>query len=198
MAHLFEPFFTTKGPGQGTGLGLATAYGIVRQSGGDIRVASAPGQGTTFSIYLPCTTEPVEPAGAPARPAPVHGQGTVLLVEDEPLVRRSTRKLLESLGYRVLEASSGEEALALDREVGFDLLVSDVVMPGMKGPELARRLQARRSGLPVLFISGYAASVIGSHEFPREGLRLLQKPFDAEALGRAVQEVLEPSGAAGG
>jgi PAS domain S-box-containing protein len=198
MAHVFEPFFTTKGPGQGTGLGLATAYGIVRQSGGDTRVASAPDQGTTFSIYLPCTADPIEPAGTPARSTPVRGDGTVLLVEDEPLVRRSTRKLLESLGYRVLEACSGEEALALDRTVGFDLLISDVVMPGMKGPELARRLQALRPGLPVLFISGYAASVIGPHETPREGLRLLQKPFDAAALGRAVQEALASGGAARG
>jgi nitrogen-specific signal transduction histidine kinase/CheY-like chemotaxis protein len=190
LAHLFEPFFTTKAAGKGTGLGLATAYGIVRQSGGAILVASAPGQGTTFSIYLPCCGDAADPLPAAAGAGPARGQGHVLLVEDEAPVRRTTRKLLESLGYRVQEAASGEEALARAGQARFDLLISDVMMPGLKGPELAQRLQALQPGLPTLLISGYAASVIGDQGVLEPGLHFLQKPFTLHDLAAKVREAL--------
>ncbi len=190
LSHLFEPFFTTKAAGKGTGLGLATSYGIVQQNGGAIQVRSAPGQGTTFTILLPCTGDRAEPAAAPAGPAPVRGEGLLLLVEDEAPVRRTTRRLLESLGYRVLEAGSGEEALALAEGTAFDLLVTDVMMPGMKGPELSQRLRARRPGLETLFISGYTASVIGSGGILEAGTHFLKKPFSVEDLALKLREAL--------
>jgi signal transduction histidine kinase/ActR/RegA family two-component response regulator len=195
LAHIFEPFFTTKPEGRGTGLGLATTYGIVQQNGGAITVASTPGQGTTFTIYLPCATERADPSDGPA-PAPVHGRGTILLAEDEAPVRRTTRKLLESLGYRVVEAASGDEVLAAARDTAVDLLITDVVLPGMKGPEISRRVQALRPGLPTLFISGYTASVLGSQGVLDPGVHFLQKPFTLQDLARKVAEVLRAAGAA--
>jgi signal transduction histidine kinase/CheY-like chemotaxis protein len=189
QAHIFEPFFTTKGEGHGTGLGLATTYGIVQQNGGAILVASAPGAGATFSIYLPCTADRVEPVGDGAA-APARGQGTILLAEDEAPVRRTTRRLLESLGYRVVEADSGAAVLAAAQGEPVDLLVTDVVLPGMKGPEISQRLQALRPGLPTLFISGYTASVIGSHGVLDPGVHFLHKPFSVQDLARKVEEAL--------
>jgi signal transduction histidine kinase/CheY-like chemotaxis protein len=190
-AHAFEPFFTTKAEGRGTGLGLATTYGIVQQSGGAILVASAPGAGATFSIYLPCTADQPEPASGPST-APARGQGTILLAEDEAPVRRTTRRLLESLGYRVVEAGSGEEALAIARAERVDLLITDVVLPGMKGPEISERLRALRPGLPTLYVSGYTASVIGSHGVLEPGVHFLHKPFGVQDLARTVEEALRP------
>jgi len=189
LAHLFEPFFTTKSEGRGTGLGLATIYGIVRQNGGAIQVESAPGSGTTFRIYLPSVAEQTEPEVRPAAP-PARGRGTILLAEDEAPVRRTTRKLLESFGYRVLEAASGEEVLAAARGSAIDLLVTDVMLPGMKGPEISRRLRALLPGLPTLFISGYTASVLGSQGVLEPDVQLLHKPFSVQDLARKVEEAL--------
>ena len=153
LARAFEPFFTTKGPGGGSGMGLATVYGVVQQSGGRIAVASTPGEGTTFTIDLPRVEQPVAPraATADAGPAPSStGTGTILLVEDEEAVRATTRRMLAGLGYAVLEAASGPEALDRATAAGaaLDLLVTDIRMPGLQGPELARRVRELRPGLP--------------------------------------------------
>jgi PAS domain S-box-containing protein len=191
--HLFEPFFTTKGPGKGTGLGLATVYGIVKQSGGVIRVESAPGMGTTVRVYLPCVD------GATARPPaeldrkPRKCSGTVLLVEDQENVRRYVALVLESLGYRVLEADCGFQALnvAASCEGVIDLLLTDVVMPGMTGPALAQQLQQRVPGVKVLYMSGYTDDVAGRHGVLEPGAAYLQKPFGTDTLSLKVREVLE-------
>ena len=193
-ARLFEPFFTTKERGKGTGLGLATVYGIVQQSGGHIWVYSEPGHGTVFKIYLPRLPEP-SPEGEPTatpRPLPA-GSETVLLVEDETMVRDLLRGMLERHGYRVLTAQSGEEALevAAAHPGPLHLLVTDVVMKGIGGPELAGRLQPLHPGLRVLHISGYTDDAVLRHGV-REGLTaFLQKPFTIEALVVKVREVLD-------
>jgi len=194
QAHLFEPFFTTKGPGQGTGLGLATVYGIVKQSGGYISVESELGRGTSFTIYLPRieqAAEAVEP-GSDAAGTP-QGSETILLVEDEDGVRDLTREILEMSGYTVLEARHGAEALVVgEQHPGpIHLLVSDVVMPQMGGRELADRLRALRQGIKVLFMSGYMDDAIGHHGALDPGTNLLPKPFSPDALARKVREVLD-------
>ncbi len=194
-SHLFEPFFTTKEVGEGTGLGLATVYGVVRQSGGAIEVESEPGRGSTFRIFLPATTEPIHSrAQRPEARTPKGGPETVLLVEDEDLVRGLVRQVLEAQGYRVLEAAHGRAALALERVHAHEplhLLVSDVVMPQMDGPTLARALRARRPDLPVLFMSGYSdtGSRGAATELPHSAF--LQKPFAPALLARAVRDVLD-------
>ena len=185
--RVFEPFFTTKGTGKGSGLGLATVYGIVKQSGGAVTVRSAPGEGTTFEIYLPrAAREGGRDAGA-APPAPA-ARPTVLLVDDDDAVRSSARRALEGGGYEVLEAAHGAQALDVFAEHGgrVRLLVTDVVMPGLGGHALAERLRAQRAGLPVLFMSGYAVP-----DEPGGGpavAPLLAKPFTAEELLAAVGE----------
>jgi CheY-like chemotaxis protein len=191
QAHIFEPFYTTKDVGRGTGLGLATVYGVVTQSGGRIAVSSSPGSGTTFRIELPCATGPVEET----RPAPARTAGgteTLLLVEDERAVRELVGTALRERGYRVLEATDGHEALELAAAWAepIDLLVTDVVMPRVSGPELARQLVVARPGLRVLFVSGH-----GGDEIAVQGpySAFLQKPFGAEALARAVRAVLDAS-----
>src|SRR5579871_60328 len=156
--HIFEPFFTTKAKGRGTGLGLATVYGIVKQAGGHIWLYSEPGDGTTFKIYLPRTTAPVEAITAPALPPhQLSGSETILLVEDEPTVRALAAQALRGRGYTVQEASNGEEALRLvkGREEEIALLITDVIMPQMNGKELGDRLQAIHPALKILFASGY-------------------------------------------
>ena len=195
LAHVFEPFFTTKEAGKGTGLGLATTYGIVKQNGGGVYADSAPGRGSTFTLYLPRADAQVELLTPPSRRAPVRGDATILLVEDEAPVRRTTRKMLESLGYAVCEAGSGEEALALagSPDARIDLLATDVVMPGMRGPELCQRLLALRPGLRTLLMSGYTDSnlgPLGNQGVLPPGVRFLQKPFSLDELARQVHEAL--------
>ena len=197
-AHLFEPFFTTKEPGKGTGLGLATVYGIVKQHGGNIWVYSELGQGTTFKIYLPRATEPGEaPAQEEEISAVSPGQGTVLLVEDEPLLCQMVARVLEGRGYTVLQASTGQEALRLAEEYPGEirLLLTDVVMPQMSGPELAERLQASRPQLKVLYVSGYTENGIVHHGVLERGINFLPKPFTAMMLLAKIQKVLEGSDA---
>ncbi len=194
--HLFEPFFTTKEVGKGTGLGLAMAYGVIKQSGGHIEVESEPGKGATFRIYLPRAEEaaPVqgEKSGASIATLP-RGTETVLLAEDEDSVRALARKLLQASGYTVLEAQTGGEALQLcERHSGpIHLLVSDVIMPGLNGRQLADRIAARRSGIKVLFVSGYSDEVLGQKGLLEAGTTLLKKPFTAAALARTVRQVLD-------
>lgn len=189
LEHVFEPFFTTKSVGKGTGLGLATVYGIVRQSAGHITVESEVGCGTTFTVLLPAV-EGAAALEAAARPLPA-GSGSVLLVEDERDVRRLTATILENHGYRVLTAADGEEALRMFErcEHRIDLLISDVVMPRMRGPELAAHLRRRQPEMRVLFISGYTDPSIANHVVTAAS-HFLQKPFAAEALVRAVSDAL--------
>jgi PAS domain S-box-containing protein len=192
LSHIFEPFFTTKGPGQGSGLGLSTVFGIVKQSGGDIEVQSESGMGTTFRIYLPRVEAPPEghAAAAPSAPAPV-GSETVLLVEDDAGVRELAAEILTHKGYRVLEACDGAEALGVvERHSGpIHLLLTDVVMPGLTGPELAAQVRTLRPRIRVLYISGYTAS---AHEILQaSGSALLEKPFSPDGLARKVREVLD-------
>ena len=210
--HVFEPFFTTKAPGKGTGLGLAMVYGIVKQAGGFVYVYSEPGQGTAFKVYLPRVDEGTEgghearagsalpAAGVPAADPPP--SETLLLVEDEDAVRALTREVLGGAGYTILEAADGAEALLLcERHLGpIHLLLSDVVMPGMGGRELADRLSALRPGLKVLFLSGYADDAVVRHGVLASQVAFLQKPFSIESLTRKVREVLagRNPGSAGG
>lgn len=193
-SHIFEPFFTTKGLGKGTGLGLATVYGIVKQSGGYLWVYSEPGRGTSFKIYLPRVMETPEPA-RPAQGAAVslRGSETILLVEDDEMVRTLTRRLLEANGHTVLLASRGEEALELlrDLKTRIHLLVTDVVMPGMSGRDLADQVQTLRPGIKVLYLSGYTDDAIVRHGVLEPGVSFLQKPFTADILARKVREVLD-------
>ena len=194
-AHMFEPFFTTKGVGQGTGLGLATVYGIVRQSAGAIEVESDLGEGTTLRIYLPATDEPSAPCVERGQSAPsTRGSETILVVEDEDRVRDLVREVLEGQGYRVLEAVHGPAALALERTHARDqlhLLVTDMVMPQMDGPTLALALRAHRAALPVLFMSGHSDTDLRSAatDLPRSSF--LQKPFAPAQFARAVREALD-------
>jgi len=193
--HIFEPFFTTKGVG-GTGLGLATVYGIVRQSGGFVRVASAPGVGTTIAVHLPRTTDAPAAGERVPSPAPtLDGRGTVLLCEDESAVRALARRVLEGQGYTVIEAAHGAAALAVAAAHAAEiaLLVTDVVMPEMGGRELAEQLTAARPGLRVLYMSGYTDGDILRRGLAREGRAFLQKPFTPEDLARKVQAVLTAS-----
>jgi two-component system cell cycle sensor histidine kinase/response regulator CckA len=194
LRHIFEPFYTTKPVGQGTGLGLATVYGIVKQSEGYVWAYSELGQGTTFKVYLPLETEAT--SRAPATPPPVRASGeVVLVVEDEPTVRDMTSRVLQEYGYRVVVAAGAQEALALvsQRDQKVKLLITDVVMPGMDGPELARQVLALRPGLPVLFMSGYTDDEIVRRGLLQVGQPFLQKPFTPEALGREVAELLKRS-----
>ena len=193
LAHMFEPFFTTKEVGKGTGLGLATVYGIVKQSGGHVWVYSEPGRGTSFKIYLPRVTAPVESVGAATVPTTLRGTETVLVVENEAPVRELARRMLEAKGYVVLTAAAPAEAIALvERHAPpIHLLLTDVIMPEMDGPTLARRLAAARPELRVLFVSGYANEAIVHQGVLDPGVAYLAKPFTADALARKVREVLD-------
>jgi PAS domain S-box-containing protein len=201
-ARIFEPFFTTKVRGKGTGLGLATVYGIVQQTGGHIWPYSEPGRGTAMRVYLPRVDDPADPIEHPGDVAPgdvapgaVGGTETILVVEDEAPVRAVTRQLLERNGYTVMEAADGPAALALvDGEGGgrhIDLLLTDVIMPGMSGRELANKLRALRPNLRVLFMSGYTDDAVVRHGMLEPGLAYLEKPFRPPTLLQKVRGVLQ-------
>ncbi len=194
---VFEPFFTTKEVGQGTGLGLSTVYGIVKQTGGFVFLDSTPGQGASFSIFLPRHRQLAEKTGAPAETAPeesrdLTGKGVVLLVEDEDAVRTFAARALRNKGYTVLEANSGETALVLagDHAKRIDLLVSDVVMPIVDGPTLAKRIRVSRPDLKIIFISGYAEDAFRRYPDTPTDISFLAKPFSLSQLAGKVKEVL--------
>ncbi|HXY51193.1 MAG TPA: PAS domain S-box protein [Terriglobales bacterium] len=194
VSRIFEPFFTTKEMGKGTGLGLSTVYGIVQQNAGTVSVYSEPGRGTTFKIYLPSAEHKVGMISmAAAETAPPRAEGTtILLVEDDEMMRSLTRQMLEEHGYRVLEANDGNAAL---RQTGADrriaLVLTDVVMLGMSGPEFALRLAESDPAVKVVYMSGYTGELVGQTDQLRPGVNLLEKPFTRAALLRAIQRVLE-------
>jgi PAS domain S-box-containing protein len=191
--RLFEPFFTTKAVGKGTGLGLATVYGIVKQSGGDITVDSEPGRGATFTVVLPSHAPPARPGPSASVSAVPRGTETILAVEDEDAVRRIVRIGLESAGYTVIEARSGPEALEIaGRHAGkIDLVLTDVVMPEMSGRELAERIEQAHPGIRILFMSGYTDDEVMRHGFVGSSVAFLQKPFSPLTLARKVRDVLD-------
>lgn len=198
QARIFEPFFTTKELEKGTGLGLSTVYGIVKQSGGFIWVYSEPGHGTTFRIYFPRVDAEKTTEAKPVDEAAQHGSETILVVEDEDVVRKLAREILEDAGYEVLVADKGEEAIrqCLEHPQEIHLLLSDVVMPGAGGKEIAERLIPLRPGMKVLFMSGYTDEAIVHHGVLDSDVKFIQKPFSPAALARKVREVLDSNGKA--
>jgi signal transduction histidine kinase/ActR/RegA family two-component response regulator len=199
LAHIFEPFFTTKTAGKGTGLGLATVYGIVKQSGGHISVYSEMGRGTTFKVYLPALDRSVPVATPPRTTVAPQGHGTILLVEDEPALRALAVESLRRLGYTVLSAGNGVEALAAAEQHlgGVDIVVTDIVMPRMGGPELVERLRQKQDGFGVIFMSGYTEAAALENASVTRDASLLNKPFSSELLARKVSEVRESMKASG-
>jgi CheY-like chemotaxis protein len=194
LAHVFEPFFTTKPVGAGTGLGLATVYGIVKQNRGFIEVRSAPGTGTTFRIFLPRVAGDVTAPAAGAAPSERPGGfETILLVEDEAVVSRTVRRVLEKYGYAVLSAATPDEArrLAAGHPGEIHLLLTDIIMPDMNGQELAVHLMAQRPLMKRLFMSGYTGTIIGAGSVFNEDREFLAKPFSREELAQKVREVLD-------
>jgi signal transduction histidine kinase len=192
-SHVFEPFFTTKPKGKGTGLGLATVYGIVEQSGGHITVDTAVGHGTTICIFFPLVTQPVAAREPDRVPANTYGTETVLLVEDNDAVRELSRRALRQRGYAVIEARNAEEAIELSMRTPQPphLLVTDVVMPGLSGPNLAARLLQQHPRLRVLYMSGYSEEAAGAHGTFWGGVPLLQKPFTPSQLAERVRMTLD-------
>jgi CheY-like chemotaxis protein len=194
IENVFEPFFTTKALGKGTGLGLSTVYGIVKQNSGFINVYSEPGEGTTFRIYIPRHHSGEVAPGIPDTAAPPRGQGeTVLLVEDDSTILSMTKAMLQSLGYRVLTADKPDDAITEVRETPevIHLLLTDVVMPGMSGKDLAEQLVKIRPDIRTLYMSGYTANVIAHHGVLDEGVHFIEKPFSMKTLGQTIREVLD-------
>jgi CheY-like chemotaxis protein len=193
-SRLFEPFFTTKERGKGTGLGLSTVYGIVKQAGGAIHVRSEPGRGTVVEVFLPRTDAPATPRRpTSSAPDPERGTETLLLVEDDPEVRKVMARALRVAGYTVVEAEDGEQALfvAAAQRGKIDALVTDVVMPRMGGPELVTRLRRMRPGLRVLFASGYTEQGAAFSEILDASSTFLQKPFTDRSLTQALRQLLD-------
>jgi CheY-like chemotaxis protein len=198
LSHLFEPFFTTKEVGRGTGLGLSTVYGIVQQAKGGIDVSSQPGQGSTFRVYLPRVWAPAEASAIAFAPGDLPpGRERILVVEDDDKVRGLVVRILRQCGYEVLEAASpGHGAiLAGDYSGSIDLLLADVVMPEMSGPELAEHIDAAGRGMEVVFISGHARDMLDKHKLDDQNFVLLQKPFSPEALAQVVRRALDKKAA---
>jgi CheY-like chemotaxis protein len=195
LSRIFEPFYTTKTDGKGSGLGLATAFGIVAQHGGQIDVASTVGLGTAFEVILPLATSPAAPLPTPeSEPAPIGGRETILVVEDEPVVRELTRCVLQRAGYRVIEAENGADGIKGWQEAGggIDLVLTDVVMPGgMSGRELAELLQRKQPGLPVIFTSGYSTDFAGRELSLTNRQSFLQKPASPQEMLTAVRRFLD-------
>jgi CheY-like chemotaxis protein len=192
QARIFEPFFTTKDIGKGTGLGLSTVYGIVQQCHGHIWVYSELDRGTTFKIYLPCVDSPATTVKGSSVPPPAKGHETVLVVEDNVAVRSVLCRVLKDTGYAVLAASDAIEARAIcsSHPRPIHLLLTDVVMPGMSGPDLASELTLQRPDMKILFMSGYSGTAITRHGMLKEGLVFLQKPFSPGSVTRAVRAAL--------
>jgi CheY-like chemotaxis protein len=193
-ARIFEPFFTTKDVGKGTGLGLSTVYGIVKQHGGHVWVYSKSGRGTTFRVSFPVRSdgEKAEPKRPASEAVDLRGHETVLVVEDDPVVRRSVRRILKQYGYEVIEAADGREGLLTAQETvkPIDLLLTDVVLPGLDGQELSEKVKLLHPEAKVLFMSGYTDTVIAHHGILDPGVAFIAKPFSSEALGKKVREVL--------
>jgi CheY-like chemotaxis protein len=188
QARIFEPFYTTKQKGRGTGLGLSTVLGIAERAGGHIEVQSKPNRGATFRVYLPKVAAPVASIGAPSVCPPGGGSETILLAEDEPGIRTMTRAYLESLGYRVLEAADGSEAIARSLEYAgpIDLVLTDLLMPGFRGDAAVRVIRTHRPDVKAIFMSGYADQDVSED---REGI--LYKPFELPELGRRIRSLLD-------
>jgi CheY-like chemotaxis protein len=201
-ARAFDPFFTTKETGKGTGLGLATVYGIVTQSGGSIQVETTPGKGTTFTVRFPRTQSPTASAArsVAAREEPLDGSETILLVEDDDDVRAFVKDVLEQHGYRVFVAALPSEAIAIAARYtgGIDVLLTDVVMPEMSGRELCEALTSGRPTMRTLYMSGYTDEALGRHGVLGEQFALIDKPFTATALARRLRRVVEGDGGTAG
>jgi two-component system cell cycle sensor histidine kinase/response regulator CckA len=192
--RIFEPFFTTKAEGRGTGLGLATCFGIIKQNNGHIRLSSEENKGTTFKVYLPRVTVVGNSLTPPAETAGLtQGAETILLVEDDALVRGLAVRVLKQQGYRLLEAANGHEALTLVEQYGPEirLMISDLVMPGISGKILAEQLHLSHPQIKVLFISGYTDDVISHHGILEPGIHFLQKPFLPVKLAQKIREILD-------
>jgi CheY-like chemotaxis protein len=195
IEHIFEPFFTTKEVGKGTGLGLATVFGVVKQHGGFINVYSEPGKGTTFRVYLPSDSGAAEPVKTEAHERPQKGTETVLLAEDHEGLRELGQETLEALGYHVILATTGTEAVALFKSntARIDAVVLDVVMPGMNGPDAYAEMCTIRPGLGVVFATGYTAEAASLTSLVAKGASVLQKPYTATSLSKAIRQALESS-----